>query len=343
MASNSTSSNDEPKLVSYDYSMSKARPLPSWAIRVGEVTYHLGTPNFGQLTVKLLPDADVRPGELLGVWHGEREMDSVTVIQVGDCQEVNPNETAVLQTARDALGLAGNYGREGNSTQIFRIAACDTVEEYDLRLTSGGQLEITDARSPQMLARSGDQVIKVPSEIQFAALGTLADPDKGLEVGTLYDSSNLPIVIKPLALQLHILLTGNPGRGKTYGSGVIMEEARAWGVPILAIDVHGELVPFAEDLGGLIIKLPDPKQFGLSLDLLTSQELLHITPNVDPETQYAELIELAHEQLKAEIRNGGITFAQLKMRIEVIGASLETRPASIKTATKRIGELANPA
>jgi DNA helicase HerA-like ATPase len=111
---------------------------------------------------------------------------------------------------------------------------------------------------------------------------------------------------------MHVGVFGNPGKGKSYLSGVIIEEARAWDVPILALDINGEFIDAAHALGGLVITLPDPAKFGLWLNLLTPPELVSIAPNVQPNTNYAELIELAHDQLRNESRGREISFDDLR-------------------------------
>src|SRR6185437_2073750 len=124
-----------------------------------------------------------------------------------------------------------------------------------------------------------------------------------------------------------------------YLCGNIVEEANAWDIPILALDVNGELIEAARALNGLVITLPDPKQFGLSLNLLTPPELVSITPNVQPNTNYAELIELGHDQLRNESRGRDIDFDQLKERIADLGKKLEARPTSIGAAISRLSVL----
>src|SRR5205085_11136732 len=53
----------------------------------------------------------------------------------------------------------------------------------------------------------------------------------------------------------------------------------------------------------------------------------------------AELIELAHDQLRNEARGKEITFEQLKDRISDLGKRLDTRPSSIGAAISRLSVL----
>ena len=58
-----------------------------------------------------------------------------------------------------------------------------------------------------------------------------------------------------------------------------------------------------------------------------------------PNTQYAELIELAHDQLRNESRGAAITFSMLKERISKLGTDLGTVKTSVGAAMSRISVL----
>lgn len=263
--------------------------------RVGGVVQSEGGPSFQKLAVLLWPGQDVRPGEFLAVWHGRRGRgDTLTVVQVDDCKEHNPNETPELAHTRRALELGPVGASEDSSTRIFRVATCKTVEDLDL---AGG--ENTEASAPEMLCRAGDAVVRLPDDLVTAALGGLDDPSKGLTLGNLLGTSS-PMTLSPDILQLHIGVFGNPGKGKSYASGTIIEEMSDWDVPGIILDVNGEMVEAVEALGGKVISLPDKKSFGLALNRITGQELASITPQVDLGRQYAELIESAHDALRTQ-------------------------------------------
>lgn len=132
---------------------------------------------------------------------------------------------------------------------------------------------------------------------------------------------------------------GNPGKGKSYLSGNLLEEAVSWGIPSLVLDINGELIRAAESLGGLVITLPDPDKFGISLNSMTPPELVAITPNVQPNTSYAELIELAHDQLRNESHGKPITFDALRQRIKKLGEETKLVKTSIGAAIARISAL----
>lgn len=327
-----------PELVTSDFTAGTEPEVPAAFTLIGRIVFTNATPRFAQLAVLLEANGEVKPGQFLAAWHGRRDQGLLTVLQVGDCHEVNPSEEPQLAAARERLGLVASYGREAVSTRIYRVASCETIEEFEVQI-SGTEYKLVATRAPETLARAGDPVVLLPDALSQAAIGSLPDESVGVNLGNAYGASNFPVTLVPNILQMHVGVFGNPGKGKSYLSGVILEEARAWNVPILALDINGEFIDAARALNGLVITLPDPSKFGLSLNLLTPPELVSIAPNVQPNTNYAELIELAHDQLRNEARGQEISFDDLRSRISDLGKKLDTRPSSIGAAISRVSVL----
>src|SRR6266568_2721691 len=325
-------------VTTHDFGDPDPKLLPTGAVVIGEIAHHHETPNFTAISVLLAAEHDVLPGQFLLAWHGKRKADIFTVLQVNDCAEVNPNELPELSVARSRLGLGKNYADEGVSTRIYRLALCETIEELTVK-TEDWSVKTT--RAPQTLPRAGDPVILMPPEIVCSTIGGLPDESGGLSVGTTFGAEPVRVVLKPQVLQMGAFVAGNPGKGKSYFGGVLVEEARAWSVPTLVLDVNGEMVETARSLGGLVIHLPDPAKFGLTLNLLTPPELISITPGVHEGTGYADLIELAHEQLRSEGGSVAIPFSALLQRIEHLGQDLKMTAVQIRAAVSRIGKLQN--
>jgi DNA helicase HerA-like ATPase len=327
------------ELVTHDFTQDASIPLPATLLPIGKVVHYNGTPNFSGVDVLLNPEIEVKPGQFLAVWHGRRNPNCLTVIQVSNCAEVNPNEEPTLAAARDRLGLNAGYAGEGVSTRIFRLASCETIEEFEVKDISSGDWSVVNLHAPENLARAGDNVVSIPQDLAYETIGGLKDKDLGIHLGQSYGPNPIEVTLPPQVFQMHMGIFGNPGKGKSYSGGILIEEAFLWNIPMLVLDVNGEMADTAKALGGLVITLPDPKNFGLSLNLLTPPELVSITPNVQAGTNYAELIELAHDQLRNEAQGGEVSFAELKRRIEKLGLALENRPASIKTAIGRLSVL----
>src|SRR5687767_5941576 len=118
----------EPVLIVDDARTDVEPPLPDTFEKIGNVVHWNHSPSFTEVAALLEPRSEVKPGQFLGVWHGRRGLNVLTVIQVGNSFEVNPNEVPDLAAAREALGLGRGYGGEGVSTRIFRLAECATIE-----------------------------------------------------------------------------------------------------------------------------------------------------------------------------------------------------------------------
>ncbi len=102
-------------LVVHDASAdTDALPPPPGIEIVGRVTHWNQSPSFSDVAVLMQPDCEVKPGQFLGVWHGRRNRHVVTVVQVGNSFEVNPNESPDLSAARQALGLCAGTRKKEN-------------------------------------------------------------------------------------------------------------------------------------------------------------------------------------------------------------------------------------
>ncbi len=333
-----------PELVPHDFRAQTGPRLPEQFVQVGSLVDYGESPSFGRLACQLEPEHEVKPGQLLAVWHGRRDRPLLTVMQVAECVERNPSEEPDLANARKRLNLGQSYAIEGVSTRIYRLATCETLEEFSIA-EEGGTWSVTRTVAPESLCRAGDPVVLMTDDLAQSALGLLPEPDAGLNLGVLHGPQAAPVTMRPETVQMHVGVFGNPGKGKSYFSGVLVEELSAWDVPMLILDVNGETIEAAESLGGTCITLPDPRRFGLPLSLLTSRELIDIAPNVQPGTQYAELIEIAHGRLRSKHKKAGTEFSfdDLIAEIEMLAPTLDLKKPTTTAAVSRVNALrSNP-
>lgn len=331
-----------PEVVPHEFRAEAAPPLPASLKLVGTLVDYNNSPSFGSTTFQLEPHFEAKPGQMLGVYHGRRGRQILTIIQVGDCFEHNPSEEPQLANARKRLGLGSGNAREGISTRVFRLGVCETIEEFEVQERDGEWVVLAE-RAPETLCRAGDPVVQIPAALCQRAVGGLDDPDKGLDLGNLFGPEPAPITLDPQIAQMHIGVFGNPGKGKSYLSGVLLEELADWNVPTLVLDVNGEVIEAAKSLGGDFITLPDKKRFGLPLSLLTPSELISIAPNVQPGTQYAELIEIAQGNLRSLNKKTGkeFNFDDLIAEMESLAPNLELKAPTIRAAVNRIRVLSS--
>jgi DNA helicase HerA-like ATPase len=314
-------------------------PIPVGMPVIGKVVHWEGTPTFTDAAALLDAQSEVKPGQFVGVWHGNRGIPVLTVLQVANCREVNPNEEPELAVARDRLGLSTRYAKEGVSTRIFRLLEGPTIEELNIEVTDNGFAIKGEPQAAELLVRAGDTVVTLTDELVAQTIGSLPDPDSGLQLGSVYGDKTVPVVFKPEMLQMHIGDFGNPGKGKSYSSGVLMEEALKWAIPTLVLDINGEMLDAARALGGRVITLPDSAIFGLSLSLITSSELIQIAPNVQEGTVYAELIELSHERLKTEKKGQPFSFDELIAKMTDTAKQNDVKGPSLGIAISRVRAL----
>lgn len=339
MANQDSNPASAPVLVEDKASDAGGIPVPKGMPVIGKIVHWEGTPSFTEAAALLDAKAEVKPGQFVGAWHGNRDQAVLTILQVANCREVNPNEDPELAVARDRLGLSTRYAREGISTRIFRLLEGPTIEELQIEVTSEGFAIKGEAQAAELLVRAGDPVVVLTDELIAQTIGSLPDPPLGLHMGDVYGDHPVPVVFKPEMLQMHIGDFGNPGKGKSYSSGVLMEEALKWSIPTLVLDINGEMLDAAHALGGLVITLPDPGNFGLSLSLITSSELIQIAPNVQDGTVYAELIELSHERLKTEKKGQHFSFDELIAKMGETAKLNEVKAPSLGIAVSRVRAL----
>lgn len=263
---------------------------------------HLGTvvsddrsPSFEELRFRLMPDQTVVPGQFVAILAGS---DALVVARVLDLHEVNPHEDALSSTIRGVLPLSGEYAHEGKSTVIYRVARAEPVEEVALSPAGicGRSHEV------RTLPLAGSPVLAAGADVVAAALGFGSDPQLGLAIGTLHSDATIPIVLGPTAAQRHILIVGGIGSGKSHTRGVLGEELHAFGVPQVNIDVNGEMVDAAIELGGT--NLRPGGGFTIPLSALTREDVLEAIAGVQRGTNIETLIGYSFDALQRDVREG---------------------------------------
>lgn len=81
-----------PELVPHDFRADANPALPNSLVLVGSIVDYNESPSFNRLACQLEPEIEVKPGQLLAVWHGRRNKKIMTIAQVSDCFERNPSE-----------------------------------------------------------------------------------------------------------------------------------------------------------------------------------------------------------------------------------------------------------
>ncbi|MHA1762404.1 MAG: ATP-binding protein [Promethearchaeota archaeon] len=89
---------------------------------------------------------------------------------------------------------------------------------------------------------------RLPGEMVFRAPNSLLSEffskreDEGLEIGTLLTNSQVKLLLDPNGLNRHLAIIAQTGAGKSYTTGVIIEELFKLGGSILILDPHSDYV-----------------------------------------------------------------------------------------------------
>jgi DNA helicase HerA-like ATPase len=305
---------------------------------LGTVISDDGSPTFAEIRFRLDAAAAVRPGEFAAVEGRDRDGSLVSWVlcRVLDVHEVNPHEDPQSVTTRKVLPFPSTYAPEGESTVIFRIVRCEPVEE--MPAADGG---IGEPAEVQTLPRAGDLVRKPQPDMITAAMGFPPDPDEGLHVGHLHGDSSIPVTVDNGAVQRHVLIVGGIGSGKSYTRGVLGEELHRWGVPQVNIDVNGEMIGAAREMGGRNVR--PGEGFTLPLGSLTREDLLEAVSGVNRHTNIETLIGYTFDSLRREIardRRPAFSVDDLVAEIEVQAPVLKMEAVNtLRPAQQRVRAL----
>jgi uncharacterized protein len=296
---------------------------------------HEHSPNFLIQHFRVLSGVSTpRPGMMVAVQtRTDDQKDSLILGRVSNAWEVNPHEDAFSSNLRDVLPIRTEYAHEGSSTVIYRVAAIEPLEEAILRMDGS----FATIRDVQTLPRAGSPVFVASDDLVIGALGLEPDPDKGIYVGNVRGEPDLAVVLSRTAIQRHIFIGGGIGSGKSYTRGVLAEELAALGIPQINIDVNGEMVDAAQELGGR--NLIPGESFKVPLSAFTAEDVINAVPSLNG--NMVELVRHAHEELlKVSMRTGRhFLVDDLLKKIMEVGPTLEMKSITVTPAKSRTERL----
>ncbi|WP_422747193.1 ATP-binding protein [Micromonospora sp. WMMD1219] len=266
---------------------------------LGTVISDERSPTFEEVRFRLSAHVAVSPGEFVAIEARDRDGDLASWVlgRVLDVHEINPHEDPQSATVRDVLPFESTYAGEGESTVIYRLVRCEPVEELPVIDRAIG--EPTEIRT---LPRAGGAVRRPRKDMVTTAMGFPSDPDDGLHMGALHSDGSIPVTVRPGAVQRHVLIVGGIGSGKSYTRGVLGEELHRLGVPQVNIDVNGEMIQAAIELGG--VNVEPGKGFTLPLGSLTREDVLEALAGVNRGTNIEILVGYTFDVLQREIAQG---------------------------------------
>ena len=273
---------------------------------IGSVIADDVSPSFDVFRFKANANEYVHPGTLAGTTISETKF---LLGRISGSIEVNPHESASRAKVREAMGIDADYPEEVLSTNIYRVYEADIIEEGLIH--AEGKLEITE---PSDMAKAGATVF-IPSEIVVAqAMGFEMKPETALCLGrtritaevemaegeTAKPNGQNPdnVLLKPEIVQRHIFIGGTTGSGKSYATGIILEEINKLGLPIVILDSQNEYIGVAEGLGGKV--LSPGVDYTVRLSSLAESEVLELVPTLRG-TLGLDLLAFTFLRLKREV------------------------------------------
>jgi uncharacterized protein len=292
------------------------------------------TPSFLEYHVRPLSSrATPAPGMMLAV---ELETDGATQLysmaRVSNAWEANPYEDAPSATLAEVLPFKLVSPEEGDSTVIFRVCHVEPLEEVVVG-EDGGLVQV---RANTRLPRAGAKVFLPWGELVARTLGLDDDESTALDLGRVR-GSDARALIKREAIQRHFSILGAIGSGKSYTRGVVAEELQRLRVPQVNLDVNGEMIDAATELGGRTV-VPG-RDFHVPLSAFTSGDVLAAVPSLGG--LMVDLVRHAHEELLTEAMTTGSTFGleELLEKMKEEAPKLDLKEVTLRPALARVFNL----
>ncbi|MFB0516001.1 MAG: ATP-binding protein [Candidatus Neomarinimicrobiota bacterium] len=307
---------------------------------IGSVIADDVSPSFDVFRFKALANEFVHPGTIVC---SKIDDSKFLVGRISSSIEVNPHESASRTAVRHAMDIPPDYPEEGSSTIIYRVYEADIIEEGFVKAEDGNyQLEITE---PSDMAKAGMPVFIPNEEVIAHAMGFKTDTTSALCLGrtritaedvllTEKETKN-NVLLMPEIIQRHLFLGGTTGSGKSFATGIILEEINKFKLPIIILDSQNEYVGLAEGLMGTVLR-PGP-DYTVRLSSLTETEVLDLVPTLRGTMGYDLLafsfLSLKRRMLEGRIRQFSLGDLLDKMREDA--PTLEVRESSLQIGLMR--------
>ncbi len=309
---------------------------------IGCVVHEENTPSLDSVRFRLDGYSSTTAGRVVAVEVGECFVPNMServflLLMVNGVREVNPHETAEGATVREVIPIPIKYAPEGRSTVIYRVVDAEPLEEVVLDCQ---YCYVKRTQPPQSIARAGSPVFGADSKLISAAFGFEDRANIALEIGEM-SGIGVPVNLSRNVAQRHIFIAGGIGSGKSYTRGVLAEELARLGVPQVNIDVNGEMVDCARDLGGRSLSV-ERGEFTLPLSALTGQDVIDAVPAINRGTNIETLVAHAQEQLiKERVFRLGEDFGIQDLRDAIVrlAPTLDMKSQTSNPAAARVESL----
>lgn len=266
--------------------------------------YEIGTviaddvsPSFDVFRFKANATEYVYPGTLVATRLSENHF---LIGRISASIEVNPHESASRAKVREAMGIGADYPEEEFSVNIYRVYEADIIEEGRM---IENKLHIS---APSNMPKAGAPVFVPSEDIISQAMGFETQENNAICLGrtkiTMDDEviEKNNVLLKREIIQRHIFVGGTTGSGKSYSTGILLEEINKFNIPIVILDSQKEYTGLAEGLNGRVL-LPS-RDYTVRISSLTEEELLGLVPTLRGTIGY-DLLAYSFIRLKRQLRS----------------------------------------
>ncbi len=251
---------------------------------VGEIIVSGDTPSFDSFTFCAIEGEYVSPGALVATMVDESKF---LVGRVSGGHELAETDDETFATNR--------------------IYVVDVMEEGLISRQSDGNNSIVMIE-PCDLATAGAPVFVPGTDIMARAIGFATDPDRSIRLGSTRvraedallaaaGESIDNVLLSSEVLHRHIFISGTTGTGKSYASGILIEEMSKLGMPVIIFDSQKEYAALTRGLGGTVL---DPgTDYTVHLSSLTDREISDLVPTLKG-TSMEDLLTYTFLRLKRE-------------------------------------------
>jgi len=221
----------------------------------------------------------------------------------------------VATTLTDTKFLIGRVsaGLEANAVKTSSDADDSVCRRYEVDVMEEGL--ITDGADgpkitmiePSDIATAGADVFIPGKTVMANALGFAIDSECSIDLGktriTAEDAliktggSADDVLLYPELLQRHVFICGTTGTGKSYATGILIEEVVKQGIPVVILDSQREYTNLAKELGGTVLE--PGADYTIHLSSLTDREMSDLVPTLKG-TPMEDLLSLTFLRLKRD-------------------------------------------
>lgn len=303
---------------------------------IGSVIADDVSPSFDVFRFKALANEYVNPGSLIAATIDEQKF---ILGRISGSIEINPHESPSRTAVRHAMQIDADYPGEELSTTVYRVYEADIIEQGII--TKDG-LEIVE---PMDMAKAGQKVFIPNEEVISKAMGFEKESTRALIMGhtriigknIVEGDEDIPenVLLKPEIIQRHVFVGGTTGSGKSFATGILVEEINKFKVPVIILDSQNEYIYLTEDLGGRVLR--PGIDYTVRLSSLIESEVLDLVPTLRGTVGY-ELLAFSFLALRREIREGKrgeFGLDDLIRRMESDAPALEVKESSLRLALMR--------